>query len=188
MKKVIFSLLFIGTASIFAVNAQTTAASPLKIGIFDMDNFVQRMPEFATVIQPKLESYQRDSLGPQRDTLQMQYNHQDSIYMADSLAKKPAAVLNYDRNQLMNLAQTLYNWQQIVQQATQQKYIQVAKPYYDKVTAAYKQAVANNHITLVLNPQAVEDVPDPKSIVNLFDVVSKAMGITLTNGQQQAQQ
>lgn len=183
MKKVIFSLLLIGTASIFAANAQT--AAPLKIGIFDIDNFVQRMPDFATVIQPKLESYQRDSLGPQRDNLQLQYTRQDSIYRADSATKKPAAVLSYDSSQLQQTINALYNWQQIVQQATQQKYVQIAQPYYDKVTAAYKKAVADNHVTLVLNPQAIEDVPDPSSIVNLFDVISKAMGIKLTTGQQQ---
>jgi Skp family chaperone for outer membrane proteins len=191
MKKVILSLLLIGTASIFAAKAQTTAAAPLKIGIFDMSQFVQSMPAYKTVIQPKLDSYAKDTLGPQHDNLQLQYQRQVSALQADSAAKKSSAVLSYDSSQLQQTVNTLVNWQQIAQQLYQQKQGQLAQPYVDTIMKAYKKAIADNHITLVLSPQVIEDIPDPSPntspIVNLFDVISKAMHITLDNGQTQQQ-
>jgi len=179
MRKVIFSLLAI-TGLGFAANKAQAQTTPLKIGVFDIDQMVQAMPEMKDV-QAKLESYQRDSLGPQRDNLELQYNRADSSYKADSLAKRSAATLDYDRKQVTGFAQTLMQWQQIVQQNSQNKYQELAAPSYKKAADAFNKAVADNHVTLVLKPDAIQ-YADDKQIINLFVPVAKALGVNI-NGQ-----
>lgn len=179
MKKVIFSLLMV-TGLAFAANKATAQTAPLKIGVFDIDQMVQAMPEMKDV-QAKLESYQRDSLGPQRDNLELQYTRADSSYKADSLAKRSAATLEYDRKQLAGFGQTLMQWQQIVQQNSQNKYQELAAPSYKKAADAFNKAVKDNHITLVLKPDAIQ-YADDKQITNLFVPVAKALGVNINAG------
>lgn len=178
MKKVIFSLLAVMAVVFVTNNAQAqTAPLPLKVGVFDMDIIVARLPEYKNV-EKKLEDYQKDSLGPKRDELEFQYNQQDSIYKADSIAKKPKSVLDYANKQRQQFAWQLYNWQNIVQNASRQKFTELSQPLYEKVNKAYLDAVKAAKVTLVLKPDAVMFVDD-KVVVNLFEPVAKTLGIDL---------
>ncbi|ANI90491.1 hypothetical protein A9P82_15060 [Arachidicoccus ginsenosidimutans] len=163
------------------VQAQTTPA--LKIGVFDIDQVTQYVmqssPDEYKALQAKMESYQRDSLGPQRDNYELQYRRADSTYQADSLAKKPKATLDYERGQVQQLYLTLANWSNTVQQASQNKYGELTRPYYEKVGASYKKVVAASKVNLVLSPQAIFDVPDSKVLVNLNELVLKDLGVKL---------
>lgn len=181
MKKVLFSLLaMIGLG--FAANKATAQATPLKVGVFDMDQMVQLMPEYKTSIQPKIEAFQKDSLGPAKDNLDTLFSNAQETYKNDSLAKKSASILSYDRQKLQELYIKEANWNQIIQNETQRKFYEIAKPTYDKVAASYKKVLAANKITLVLNPSAIEGGTDPKAITNLFELVAKDLGVKLDNG------
>lgn len=182
MRKVLFSLLAI--IGLGLVANKVAAQTATKIGIFDIESFIQRTPEFNTSIKPKLQAYQKDSLGAERDQLDTLYTNAQNTYKNDSLAKKSASILAYDRTQLQNIGMKLYGWQDYVQQATQQKYGELIKPIYDKVLPAYKKVVADNKIGFVLNPQVIEDIVDPKSIINLFDLVATQMGVKLLDASQ----
>jgi len=188
MRKVIFSLLaIIGLG--FAANKVTAQTAPLKIGYFDIDQMVQAMPEYKTAIQPKVEAFQKDSLGTAKDNLDTLFSNAQETYKNDSLAKKSASILSYDRQKLQELYMKEVNWQQIQQNETQRKFYEIAKPTYDKVAASYKKVLAANKITLVLNPGAIEGMgTDPKSITNLFELVAKDLGVKLDNGEGDTQQ
>ncbi|HEY0297804.1 MAG TPA: OmpH family outer membrane protein [Arachidicoccus sp.] len=176
MRKVVFSLLVIAGFS-FAANKANAQTAPLKIGVFDIDQMVQAMPEMKDV-QTKVEGFQRDSLGPQKDNLDTLFANAQNTYKNDSLAKKSASILSYDRTQLQNIYYQEMNWQQIVQQATQQKYQELAAPYYKKAGDAFQKAVADNHITIVLKPDAIQ-YADDKQITNLFVPVAKTLGVNI---------
>ncbi|HTN36394.1 MAG TPA: OmpH family outer membrane protein [Arachidicoccus sp.] len=177
MKKVIFSLLAVMALVFVANNSQAQTTPALKVGVFDMDIIVARLPEYKNV-QAKLEEYQRDSLGTKRDELEFQYNRLDSMYKADSLAKKPKSVLDYSNKQRQQFAWQLYNWQNIVQNASRQKFSELSQPLYEKVNKAYLDAVKAAKVTLVIKPDAVMFVDD-KVVVNLFEPVAKTLGIDL---------
>lgn len=185
MKKITFALILMMICGI-VVNKIDAQTNTLKIGVFDMDQMVQSMPEFKTIIQPKLVAFQKDSLGAQKDQLDTLFTNARNTYNNDSLAKKSVTIVSYDRQQLEYLYSQEVNWEQYVQQATQQKYAEVAKPTYDKVIASYKKVLANTKVTLVLKPTAVQDVVGWKAAVNLFELVAKDLGVKLNNGEENA--
>ena len=177
MKKVIFSLLTVMVIGFVATNAQAQTATTFKVGVFDLDAIVPKLPEYKDV-QKKLESFERDSLGPRRDAIEYQYNRADSSYKADSAAKKSKQVLDYSNQQRQQYAYQLINWSQIVQNAERQKYAELANPLYEKVNKVFLEEVKAQKIPLVLKPDAITYVDD-KVIVNLFIPVAKKLGIDL---------
>lgn len=183
MKKVIFSLLAILALGFVTDTAEAQTAQPLKVGIFDPGVIVQRLPEFKNV-QAKVKEFQTDSLAPKRDELEFQYNRLDSTYKADSLAKKPQSVLDYSSKEKQKFYWQLLNWQSIVENATRQKYGQLAQPLYEKVDKAMQDIIKAQKITLVISPNEVIYFDD-KTVINLFEPVAKTLGIDL-NAQPQA--
>lgn len=177
MKKVIFSLLMVMALGFFTNNTQAQTAPALKVGVFNADVLVARLPEYKDV-QQKIEAFDKDSLGPRRDAIEYQYNRADSSFKADSAAGKSKQVLDYSNQQRQQYAWQLINWQQIVQNAERQKFAELAKPLYDKVNKVYMEEVKAQKITLVINPDAVMYVDD-KVVVNLFIPVAKKLGIDL---------
>lgn len=177
MKKVIFSLLAILALGFVTNTAEAQTALPLKIGIFDPGVIVQRLPEFKNV-QDKVKQFQTDSLAPKRDDIEFQYNRLDSTYTADSLAKKSQSVLDYLSKQKQQFYWQLLNWQGIVENATRQKYQQLAQPLYEKVDKAMQDIIKAEKITLVVSPNEVVFFDD-KTVINLFEPVAKALGIDL---------
>jgi len=176
MKKVIFSLLTVMALGFFTNGAQAQAPA-LKVGVFNPDAIVARLPEYKDV-QKKIEAFEKDSLGPRRDAIEYQYNRADSSYKADSAAGKSKQVLDYSNQQRQQYAWQLINWQQIVQNAERQKFAELARPLYDKVNKVYMDEVKAQKITLVLNPDAVMYVDD-KTVINLFLPVAKKLNIDL---------
>jgi Skp family chaperone for outer membrane proteins len=176
MKKVIFSLLTVMALGFFTSNAQAQTPA-LKIGVFDYDIIVGRLPEYKDV-QQKIQVFEKDSLGPRRDALEYQYNRADSSYKADSAAKKSKQVLDMINQQRQQYAWQLINWQQIVQNAERQKFGELSQPLYEKVQKVLMEEVKAQKITLVIKPDDVV-YGDDKTIVNLFEPVAKKMGINL---------
>lgn len=177
MKKVIFSLLAVIGLGFVTNNTQAQSTPALKVGIFDMDIIVSRLPEYKDV-QAKIDAFDRDSLGPRRDAIEYQYNRADSSYKADSAAKKSKQVLDYSNQQRQQYAWQLINWQQIVQNAERQKYSELARPLYEKVNKAFMEEMKAQKVTLVIKPDAAI-YWDDKVVVNLFEPVAKKLGIDL---------
>lgn len=177
MKKVIFSLLTVIALGFFTNNTQAQTAPALKVGLFNPDVIVARLPEYKDV-QKKIEAFDKDSLGPRRDAIEYQYNRADSSYKADSAAGKSKQVLDMINNQRQQYAWQLINWQQIVQNAERQKFAELARPLYEKVNKVYMDEVKAQKITLVVNPDAVLYFDD-KTVVNLFLPVAKKLNIDL---------
>ncbi|WP_447641261.1 MULTISPECIES: OmpH family outer membrane protein [Chitinophagaceae] len=182
MKKVLLGLIAIVGMTFMAISAN--AQTGFKYGIFDAEQAIQALPEFAHV-DSLLQIYQKDSIGGQYDIQNSELHRLDSTYKADSAAKKPATRLEYLANQRQQIWANLVNWNQIAQRASQQKYLQLAQPLYMKVVAALQKVCTAQHVALVLKPDAIEQAitPNPAYYVDLYAPVAKELGIK-TNDQQ----
>lgn len=152
-------------------NAQTAP----KIGVFDVDIMVQAMPGYRAV-DSMLNVYEQDSLRSEYEFAVKEYNRLDSTYKADSAARKPISVLNYQKDQRSQIATTIIYWQQIAQQKSEQKRQMLAGGMYDKVLAAYSKVLSANNYLVVLKPGAFEM---GSKVENLFEKVAKELGVTL---------
>lgn len=177
MKKVIFSLMTVMALGLFTSNTQAQTTPALKVGVFDIETIVTRMPEFKEV-QKKMDLYDKDSLGSQRDAIEYQYNRADSSYRADSAAGKSKQVLNMINQQRQQYAWQLMNWQEIATRAHQQKLGLLARPLVEKVNKVFLEEVKAQKITLVLNPNVI-NYADDKVVISLFEPVAKKLGIDL---------
>ncbi len=188
MKKVLLGLIAIVGMTFMAISAN--AQTGFKIGIFDAESIIRFMPEYKMQVDTVLQQYQRDSIAAQRDILDAEYQRLDSTYKADSTAKKPATRLKYLSDQRMQFAYQLINWQQIAQNMTQNKYIQLAQPLYQKVVKALQQVAAAQHVSVVLKPDALEPAftPNASYVVDLSLPVAKALGIKVNDEPQGSQQ
>ena len=176
MKKVLFSLLaMIGLG--FAAN-KATAQTATKIGFFDTEQMAQALPEFKDV-QAKMNSYNKASLGAQRDQLDTLLTNAQKTYTNDSLAKKSSSILAYDRKQVQDLYLQSMQWQQNVQQAQQNKYYTLMQPLLKKVNDALVKVAKENHITIVLKPDATDGYIDEKQVTNMFIPVAKELGVNI---------
>lgn len=182
MKKVLLGLIAIVGMTFMAISAN--AQTGFKFGIFDAEQAIQALPEYARV-DSLLKIYQTDSIGGQYDIMQSEFHRLDSTSRADSAAKKPASRLQFLANQRQELYNNLINWNTIAQRASQQKYMQLAQPLYVKVVAALQKVCTAQHISLVLKPDAIEAAVNPSSTfyVDLYGPVAKELGIK-TNDQQ----
>jgi Skp family chaperone for outer membrane proteins len=178
MKKVLMAAVCITTLcfGLNKVNAQT--ASALKVGVFDLDIMVQAMPEYRGA-DSLTQLYQRDSLGAEYQVYQTEYQRLDSTYKADSVAKKPATVLNYTAGQRQQMAMNLVYWQQIAQQKSNAYQSKLLAPSYQKILVAYKKVLAAKKYDLILKPDSYEL---GSKVENMFPLVAKEMGITLPQG------
>ena len=171
MKKFLFVLL----AAAGSILANRADAQQSKIGVFDIDIMVQAMPGYRAV-DSMLTIYEQDSLRQEYDIYVSQYNRLDSIYKADSAAKKPATVLDYSRNERSKFASNIIYWQQISQQKTEAKRQQLAAGLYDQVLNAYSKVLKANSYLVVLKPGAYEV---GSNVDNVFEKVARELKITL---------
>ncbi|QES90756.1 OmpH family outer membrane protein [Rhizosphaericola mali] len=177
MKKVLVGIiaLFAFTMVALQSNAQTTPA--LKIGIFNSEEMMQNLPEYRTV-DSLLQIYQRDSIGGQYEVLQSEYVRLDSTLKADTIAKRPKAIMDHNNEAKQQIASQLMNWQSISQQASQAKYVQLARPLFAKVQKSLDKVCAAQHINLVLKSDALDMGFNPVApVVNLFLLVAKDLGL-----------
>jgi hypothetical protein len=178
MKKVFLAAVCV-TALCFGfitTNAQTAPA--FKVGVFDIDLMVQAMPEYRGV-DSLTQLYERDTLGSEYQIYLSEYQRLDSTWKSDSAAKKPQTVLDYTRNQEMQMAYQLQYWQQIAQNKSSQYRSSLAGPLYQKALAAYKKVLATRKYNLILKPDSYE-VGFP--IENMFPLVAKELNVTLPPG------
>ena len=182
MKKVFLGLIAIVALTFMAIGAQ--AQTGFKMGIFDAEGMIQFLPEYKNV-DSLLQIYQRDSIGGQYDIMQSEFHRLDSTYKADSAAKKPATRLQFLAEQKGQIVNSLINWNQIAQRASQQKYVQLAQPLYMKIVKALQQVAAAQHVSVVVKPDAIEPsvTPNANYVVDLSLPVAKVLGLKV-DGQQ----
>lgn len=171
MKKLVFTL-----AAAFGMMAMTTQVQAQKIGVFSSEEVIQALPEHQQV-QQQLEVYQRDSLGKAYDELQVKYEQAQQTYRQDSIAKKPKAILDLDDKNRRELATQLLYWQQIAQQNSQMKYMQLSEPLAEKVQKALLKVQKAQGVTIVFRPEVFDQLADQTGLVNLIIPVAKELGI-----------
>jgi Skp family chaperone for outer membrane proteins len=173
MKKVVFGLLVIVGSFLSgdSLKAQT------KIGVFDLELMVRAMPQYRA-IDSLVQLYERDSLRMEYDYALSEYNRLDSTYKKDSIAKKPASVLNYIKDQRTQFATQIIYWQQIAQNKTEGKRQMLATPLYQRIVPAYEKVLAANNYLIVLKPEAIEFMGSSK-VDNIFERVAKELKIQL---------
>lgn len=163
MLAVVVGLLIAGSG----VNAQT------KIGYIDAETVLYLMPE-AAKIDSLVQLYQRDTVGKEFNSLMATYQFKDSIYR-DSL-RVPATVREQTGKELAQLTQTLQNWQQIAQEATQNKQNQLLAPVMRKIQDAIQAVAKEKGYTYVLSRESIIVAPDAD---NMLQAVAKKLNITV---------
>ncbi|MGZ5218643.1 MAG: OmpH family outer membrane protein [Chitinophagaceae bacterium] len=163
MLAVVVGLLIAGSGA----NAQA------KIGYIDAETVLYLMPE-AAKIDSLVQLYQRDTVGKEFNSLMATYQFKDSIYR-DSL-RVPATVREQTGKELAQLTQTLQNWQQIAQEATQNKQSQLLAPVMRKIQDAIQSVAKEKGYTYVLSRESIIVAPDAD---NMLQAVAKKLNITV---------
>ena len=140
----------------------TTAGAQTKFGYISVDNMVGLMPETAK-LDSLLQRYQADSLNPQYAQIVSLYQYKDSVYK-DSV-KTPPAVRKQIEQELPTLIYQIQNWQQIVNQATENKQNELLAPIYRKVYDAIKAVAKEKGYTHVFNKEAFLVAPDGDDMI-----------------------
>ncbi|MGK2860402.1 MAG: OmpH family outer membrane protein [Chitinophagaceae bacterium] len=164
MLAVVAGLLFAGSG----INAQT------KIGYIDAETILYLMPE-AAKIDSLVRLYQEDTVGKEYSSLLATYTYKDSIYR-DSLHPAPSAVKEQIGKELGQLVQTLQNWQQIAQEAVQNKQSQLLAPVMKKIQDAINAVAKEKGYTHVLSRESIIVAPDTD---NLLQPVAKKLNVTV---------
>ena len=149
-------------AVISALSFSVTAGAQSKFGYISVDNMVGLMPETAK-LDSLLQRYQADSLNPQYAQIVSLYQYKDSVYR-DSL-KTPPAVRKQIEQELPTLIYQIQNWQQIVNQATENKQNELLAPIYRKVYDAIKLVAKEKGYTHVFNKEAFLVAPDGDDMI-----------------------
>jgi len=155
--------------------AGTTATkAQVKIGYIDAESVLYIMPEVAK-IDSLVRLYQTDTVGREYGSLIETYTYKDSIYN-DSLHPLPPSVKAQTEKDLNELRQTLTNWQQIAQQAIQDKQNTLLAPVMKKITDAINAVAKEKGYTYVLSRDAILVAPDAD---NMLPAVAKKLNITV---------
>ena len=164
MLAVVVGLLIAGSG----VNAQT------KIGYIDAETVLYLMPE-AAKIDSIVRLYQQDTVGKEYNSLMATYTYKDSIFR-DSIHPAPAAVKEQIGKELGQLVQTLQNWQQIAQEAVQNKQSQLLAPVMKKIQDAIQAVAKEKGYTHVLSRESIIIAPDTD---NMLQAVAKKLNVTI---------
>ncbi|MEI9944157.1 MAG: OmpH family outer membrane protein [Chitinophagaceae bacterium] len=168
MKKLKFLAIAICLIASTASNAQA------KIGYIDAETMLYLMPEV-----PKIDSlvrlYQVDTVGKEYNSLLEQYRYKDSIYN-DSAHPLPVSVKKQYEKDIADLRQTLTNWQQIAQQATQEKQNTLLAPVMKRLNDAIAAVAKEKGYTYVLSRESILIGPDAD---NMLPAVAKKLSVTL---------
>ncbi len=180
MKKVLIAVVALVGLLVTAneTKAQTTAP---KFGFFDLETMVTIMPGYARV-DSLLQIYERDSLTAEYSLLESEFKHWDDQYKKDSTEGKPKNILELTAQKRTQVAMQLVYWQQISQQKMEEKRNVLASPLVQQVFGAYQKVLTKGNYTLVLNPQALENISlrtGLTKIDNLFIPVAKELKIQL---------
>ncbi|MCH5715447.1 OmpH family outer membrane protein [Niabella hibiscisoli] len=153
MKQVKFLAVALGLVlvSVFSANAQ-------KIGYVSVDALVANLPE-AQQKQQELQKWQQDSIGGTYTRLAQEFQEKDS-----AMKKATGSVKQVLERDLAQLNETLANWQQIAQEASQAKQAQLFNPLYKKVYDAINAYAKEKGYTYVLTQDAFVVAPDSDNL------------------------
>ena len=144
-----------------------------KSGYIRVDAIVSLMPETAK-LDSMLRKYQADSINTQFAYIVQEYNRKDSMVNGKDSAKTPAAVRTQIRQELEGYAYQIQNWQQITQQALQNKQQELLEPIYRKVDTAIKAVAKENGYAYVFNSEALLVMPPGD---DLLPLVAKKLNV-----------
>jgi outer membrane protein len=161
---VVVSLLMAGNVSM----AQT------KIAYIDAETVLYLMPEVGK-IDSLVRMYQTDTVAKEFNSLMQTYQYKDSI-LKDSIHPAPAAVKQQIQKELAELLPTLQNWQQIGQEAVQNKQNQLLAPVMKRINEAINAVAKEKGYTYVLTREAILVAPEAD---NMLQAVAKKLNITL---------
>jgi outer membrane protein len=176
--------LLIAVAVIFT----SGAAMAQKTGYIRVDDVVRLMPETAK-LQTTIEKYQADSLQPRYNYTLSEYMRKDSAVNTKDSVNHPAAARAKMREEMQQDLYELQNWQQIVQQLTQNKQDQLLEPIYTKAITAVQNVAKENGYTYVYSKEALIVAPPAD---DLLPLVAKKLNLKLpgnvnTPGQDQTE-
>jgi len=140
------------------------ANAQMKIGYIKIDDMVAIMPETQR-IDSLLERFQTDSINPKYAQIVSLYQYKDSVYR-DSL-KTPPAVRKQIEEELPGLIYQIQNWQQLVNQAMENKQNEYLAPIYRKVYEAIRVVAKEKGYTHVLSKEALLIAPDADDMIAL---------------------
>jgi outer membrane protein len=141
-------------------------ASAQKTGYISLDQVVSLMPEVRK-IDSLLQKYQSDSLNPQFTYMVSEYNRKDSTVNGKDSLKTPASARALVRQEMEGLAYQIQNWQQIVQNAMQNKQSALLEPVYRRAMTALRAASKENGYTYVYNKEALLVAPEGDDLLTL---------------------
>lgn len=155
--------------------AAFTSNAQGKIGYISVDNMVGLMPETAKA-DSMIQHYQEDSLQPRYNYTLSEYLRKDSIVNGKDSSKTPAAVRNQIRQEMQQSAYELQNWQNIAQQAIENKQNELLSPIYKKVLDAIKAVAKEKGYVHVLNKEALLVAPDAD---DMLPMVAQKLNVKL---------
>jgi len=175
MKKYFCSILVV--MALYTINS-SVKAQQIKVGVFDIDLMVQAMPSYRQV-DSMVQIYEKDSLAPEYEIYQSEYVRLDSTYKKDSVlvaeGKKSKKVLDFTATQRQKMGFNIIYWQQLVQNKSNLKRNELARPLYDQVAMAYKRILDKKKYSIVLKPQTYEF---GFHIENIFISVAKELKLS----------
>lgn len=161
-------------AAVCLVLVSNVSQAQTKIGYIDAETVLYLMPDVAK-IDSLMRIYQTDSIGKEYTSLVQTYQYKDSVFR-DSAHPLPAAVKEQYQKDLFQLTQTLQGWQEIAQQAYQNKQNQLLAPVMRKINEAINAVAKEKGYTHVLSREALLVAPDAD---NLLQAVAKKLNVTV---------
>src|SRR5947209_2472723 len=137
-----------------------------KVGYIKVDNVVALMPE-TSKIDSMVKTFQADSLQPRFNYTLSEYQRKDSAVNGKDSLKTPASVRAKMRQEMQQDLYELQNWQQIVNQATQQKQDQLLEPIYRRAITAIQEVAKENGYTYVYTKDALLVAPPADDMLPL---------------------
>jgi outer membrane protein len=156
----------------------TGSAMAQKTGYIKVDNVIALMPETGK-IDSLIRTFQADSLQPRFNYTLSEYQRKDSAVNGKDSSKTPPAVRAKMRQEMQQDLSELQNWQQIVQQASQQKQDQLLEPLYRKAITAIQEVAKENGYTYVYTQDALIVAPPGD---DLLPLVAKKLNLKLPPG------
>ncbi|GAA4738772.1 OmpH family outer membrane protein [Flavisolibacter ginsenosidimutans] len=171
-----FKLFFL--AAIMILGASSMKVQGQKTGYFSIEEMLSLMPEVGK-IDTLLQRYQVDSINTEFQSIIQDYNYKDSLLNKTDSTKIPQATRRQYRRDLEAITYQVQNWQQISQQAMQNKQQELLAPVYQKVYAALNQVAKDNGYAFVYRQEALLVAPPGD---NLIPLVAKKLNVKLPAG------
>lgn len=145
-----------------------------KIGYIDAETVLYLMPEVAK-IDSLITIFRTDTIGKEYNSLYTTWQYKDSTFR-DSIHPLPPAVKDQVGKELVELEQTLRNWQQIAQEAIQNKQQTLLAPVMKKIQDAINAVAKEKGYVYVVSRESLIVAPDAD---NLLPAVAAKLKVTL---------